>query len=290
MRGTRSKVAFEIFREGVRARALPLTRARWQQSDQFFRDAIAKDTGLTFEDALAKRCGFPRAWSWMAYGVALSFFEGWQGPKAIDDAIAYVDLSIELDEFDYENHWVAAFVHLLAGNIGKVDHHMQEALYLNEEDLNMSLLNEMADILVWLGRTDEAIKLLERARRTPDWNRWSMAWCYYFKGKQNPAFYDKALDELSRCFWKPGQEEYEHDMQLLVAAINAQKESLAHANNDPQKAAEYRKNVDDGMKNFSNGKQAWSILDEMRRMPFADTPEGRAQRDHWRDGLQKIPL
>ena len=159
MRGTKSKDAFKRFRDGVRARALPLTEDRWEESDKCFREAIELDTELSFDQALAQEKGYPRAWSWMGYGVALSYFEGWRDKAVIDDAIKYADLSVKLDEFDYENHWVAAFVHLLDGDTTKVEEHMKEALELNEEDLNMGLLNEMADVLVWLGRPDDAIKL-----------------------------------------------------------------------------------------------------------------------------------
>ena len=47
MRGTTSKNAFERFRDGVRARALPLNQARWQESDKCFREAIEIDTGVS---------------------------------------------------------------------------------------------------------------------------------------------------------------------------------------------------------------------------------------------------
>src|SRR5262245_48114641 len=147
MRGTQSKEAFERFKAGVRARALPLTEQRWQESHQAFQEAIALDTGLPFAQARTQKVGYPRAWSWMAYGVVLSTFENFAGAGTFAEAQEYADYSVQLDPYDYDNHWVAAFVNLVNDNSAQAGVHMNEALYLNEEDLNMSLLNEMADIL-----------------------------------------------------------------------------------------------------------------------------------------------
>ena len=222
----------------------------------------------------------------MAYGVALSYFEAWQGAAAIGDAVKYADLSVALDKFDYENHWVAAFVHLLNGDAKKAAEHMDEALYLNEEDLNMGLLNEMADVLVWLGRPDDAIKLLKRGRRTTDWNRWSMAWSYYFKANDDPIFYDLALEEIHSTFWRPGQEEYEYDIQLLAAAIYIQKASLLPV--DSESAKEMQRRSKEAMDAFRKERPKWTLADEMRRMPFAKSPDGNSARAHWEDGLKKL--
>ncbi len=290
MRGTTSRAAFEIFREGVRARSNPFTQERWQASHDFFKKAIEKDTGLSFAEARAKRVGYPRAWSWMAYGLALSYFEGWQSASPLKDVEEFSDLALALDEFDYHNHWVAAFVHLLTGNTKRVEEHMNESLDLNEEDSNMNVLNEMADVLVWLGRPDEAVKLLDRGRRTTDWNRWSMAWSFYFMAKDNPAYYDRALKEISRTFWKPGQEQYERDIQLLVAAIYAQKAALLEQEGRSSEAAVALKYSQAAKSVFDAERSGWTIADEMRRMPFANTEAGKASRDHWQDGLSRIGL
>ena len=96
MRGTQSTDAFELFKAGVRARALPLTQERWEQSHKSFQEAIAVDTGGSFENAKKERKGYARAWSWMAYGVALSYHEGWQGETAKAEAIDYAKISVEV--------------------------------------------------------------------------------------------------------------------------------------------------------------------------------------------------
>jgi hypothetical protein len=286
MRGTQSKDAFESFKVGVRARALPLTETRWQQSDQAFRRAIEIDTGLTFDQALEQRKGYPRAWSWMAYGRVLSYFENYPNAGTIAEGIQYADLSVELDPYDYDNHWVAAFVHLANGSAQQAEMHMNEALYLNEEDLNMNLLNEMADILTYLGRTDDAIKLLERARRTTDWNHYSMAWCLFFKGMDDPIFYDRALEETRKTYWQPGEEEYEHDIQLLVAAIHIQKAANFRSLNQPEYEQEQNDKAQKALALFQNRRSAWTRADELKRLPFAGG--GQRNRDHWDDALTKL--
>jgi tetratricopeptide (TPR) repeat protein len=291
MRGTTSKEAFELFRLGVRARALPLTLERWQASHAWFQQAIEKDTGLTFADARQAGVGFPRAWAWMAYGITMSYFEGWQPSTALDEALEYATRAVALDPYDYQNHWGAAFVHLVAGNVDQADSHKEEALYLAEEDLNMNLLNEMADVLVFLGSTDAAIALLQRARRVSDWNRWSLAWSYYFKARENPEYYDLALVELENTFWKPGAEQYEIDMQLLVAAVCWRKASLHEANHEPERAQEQRAKSAAALQQFLQARPNWTIANEHRRMPFATaSASALAARDHWFDALRELGL
>lgn len=286
MRGTQSRDAFERFKVGVRARALPLTEERWLESHQAFQDAIAIDTGLTFDQARAQKTGYPRAWSWMAYGVVLSFFEKFPGAGTVAEAIEFADNSVQLDEYDYDNHWVAAFVHLVNGSAEQAEEHMNKALYLNEEDLNMNLLNEMADVLTYLGRTDDAIKLLERARRTTDWNHYSMAWCLYFKGKNDPIFYDRALEETRQTYWQPGEVEYEFDIQLLVAAIHIQKAYYYQGINQPVYENEQREKAQKALALIQSKRMNWTLEDELRRLPFAAS--GQENRDHWVDALNKL--
>src|SRR4051794_18446587 len=110
MRGTASRPAFELFKKGIEARKLPITQASWEESDSWFRQAIAEDTQKSFEDAYDARTGYPRAWAWIAYGIALTWLEGWQADSMLDLALDYVTIALEGDNNDYDNHWVAAFV------------------------------------------------------------------------------------------------------------------------------------------------------------------------------------
>jgi hypothetical protein len=295
MRGTNNRRAFDYFWEGAKLRGMPLTLAIWERSDKLFRQAIEEDTGLGFEEARKKRTGFPRAWSWKAYGITMSYFLGREGSKEslIGEALDLVGISLEGDKFDYQNHWVAAFIHLVAGNIDRVEGHKREALALNAEDQNTGVMNEMADVLVWLGRPDEALKLLERTRHIGDWNRWSVAWAFYAKAKDDPIFYDWALREIGRTFGRPGDQNYEFDIDLLTAVIRVQKAEIFERQGDKENAEKQRElaNLARGRFLAENARQGWRQSDERRRMPFAANDDAaQALQRHWLDGVAKLGL
>lgn len=288
MRGTTSIEAFGYFKQGVQIRKLPLTQQRFEESTKWFKKAIKTDTGLTFNQAKDQDKGYARAWSWMAYGFAMACFEGWEGQAGLDKAVEYAQRSVNIDQFDYQNHWVASIARLINGEPTVARGHLDKALELCEEDLNMGLRNEMADIYVWLGEPDMAIDLIKQTRRISDWNHWSLAWAYYFKAMNNPDFYDKALEELDKTYWQPGQEPYELDIQLLAAAIHAQQAALHTANGETDQANAKTIMANAALELFKMEKQNWTITNEQKRMPFA--PEAQALSDHWVDGLTKLNL
>jgi hypothetical protein len=292
MRGTSSKTAFNLFRKGVHVRSNPITMELWAESEDWFRQAIEEDTGTNLESALAARVGYPRAWSWIAYGRALTWLEGWQDDKAgfLDSAVTFAELGVELDAFDYDTHWVAAFVHLAAGDANRAEGHRVEALDLVEEDHNPYLFNEMADILVWLGRAEEAHQMLEKTRRITDWNRWSTAWSLYFKAQEDPLLYESALAEAEGTFWQPGDERYEDDIQLLIAVIAIQQAEVFDAVNDPVNAELKRQRAETAYDKFKSTTENWTIAKELHRMPFGPSPKAQAARDHWIQGLTRLGM
>ena len=288
MRGTNKRTAFDLFMKGVQARSFPMTQSTWEDSDDWFRQAIAEDTAMSFDDARDAGVGFPRAWAWMAYGLALTAHEDWQPDSSLPEAVALADLAVQLDENDYDTHWVAAFVQLTNGNSTQAEFHRDEALYLVGEDRNLHLLNEMADVLVWLGKPDDAYMMLKKTRRTTDWNRWSMAWSQYFRARDEPSRYEEALIEAENTFWKPGNEHYEMDMQLLIAAIAIQQADFLDSINLPVEAQLKRDRAIAARDLFLTHKPNWTLVDEMVRMPFAETQEAQDTKNHWTGGLVKL--
>ena len=111
----------------------------------------------------------------------------------------------------------------------------------------------------------------------------------YFKGRQDPIFYDRALEETRRTFWQPGELEYEYDIQLLVGAIRVQKEAYFQNIGQSAQAAEERRKAQEAFAQFRNAdaRKDWKLADELRRMPFAKTDAAKANLDHWVDGLKK---
>lgn len=292
MRGTNNRRAFELFMEGARLRGKPLTLAIWEQSDKLFAQAIEEDTGVSFEQSRKERSGFPRAYSWKAYGITMSYFLGREGNKdqLIGEALDLVNIALEGDRFDYQNHWVAAFIHLVNGNTQAVEEHKREALFLNGEDQNTGVMNEMADVLVWLGRPNDALKLLDRTRNISDWNRWSMAWAFYAKAKDDPIFYDWALREIGQTFARPSDENYEFDVDLLASVIHLRKAAIFDQMGDKDAAEKERALAGTGRDRFlaANARQGWRLSDEQRRMPFAGNEAAQALQRHWLEGVREL--
>ena len=63
-----------------------------------------------------------------------------------------------------------------------------------------------------------------------------------------------ALEEIHSTYWRPGQEEYEHDIQLLAAAIYLQKHLIFQASGQTAKAAAMDRKSKEAMDAFRKGK------------------------------------
>jgi tetratricopeptide (TPR) repeat protein len=130
----------------------------------------------------------------------------------------------------------------------------------------------MADCLVYAGDLDAALELVNQARRIPDWDRWVLAWSYYFKARNDDHFYNLALSELRQMFRRPGEAKYLFETKLLEAAIHAQQ------GNSGEAAA--------ALSAFLKSKPGWTVAKEQARSPFAHGLDG----NHWDDGLHKAGL
>ena len=223
MRGTTSKTAFKHFKQAIRG--FPVTtQAGFDASVELLKKALAADPN------------YPRAKGWLAYAYATGANDvwlkkskhkaeaKWTQAKALKVAEGLAKEAVESDEGDYDNHWALAYVQLNKKSFGDAKASYERALDLN--DNNMNLLAEMADGLVHMGRPDDAIEKIFRARRVWDWHRWVLAWAYYFKGRTDPIYYDLALSEIREMYLKPGEAGYTPEVLLLSAALHAQKEAV----------------------------------------------------------------
>jgi hypothetical protein len=144
---------------------------------------------------------------------------------------------------------------------------------------NRELLAENADERVYAGQPDKAIELVMRARAVPDWQRWVLAWAYYFKARKDPIFYDLALQELQQLAEQPGQGRSPAEILILQAAIHGQKSQLQknpRAANDGKRAQECRKAFQKLRKSTRTRK------DFDKTNPFRRGTD----RQHWQDGLK----
>lgn len=270
MRGTENRDAFKVFVEGTRG--LPFT------SNEGFNNANTR-----FKKALEIDPDYTRAKGWLAYCYVSAARDGWayddshperewDKKRLLDEAETLAKEAVARDPTDYDTHWALAYFLLHSGQVGKAVTEFQEALELSRDEFPLNLRAEMADALVLAGDSALAIERVSQARKIPDWHRWVLAWAYYFRARNDPAFYDLALEELRRMFHRPDEEKYVFETDLLAAAIHAQKGA------DPQARM--------ALTMFLNRKPGWTIKDELERQPFENDDDRR----HWEDGLRKAGL
>ncbi len=273
MPGTVSAEAFAQLREGRRRMNFPVTQADLAAAAQHFRDAIAFDAGMSFEDARAQGeindRGYPKAWGHLGYNVLATWIEGWSLSVSLSEVLAEADeytsnaVGQIRGQLDYDTHWDRAFFLQMSGPINDQGFDLAIAEYQTAIGLNivdMNLLLEASEAYVSAGQHDEAIDLVRRAGKhvRHDWYRWDLAWAYFFKGRLGGSiFYKLALDELRKMRHAPGEPKYMVDVQLLAAACYARLEQ-------PDMAQFAFGNFS----NASNGKQDWTLADEDRARPF----------------------
>jgi tetratricopeptide (TPR) repeat protein len=265
--------AFETWKAGTRL--FPI------MSQRDFDTAIRQ-----FEAALALDPDFARAYGWLAYCYITGLVDAWTlrrpvgsaTPKNIQaEAKRLAKLAVSLDPCDFDTHWAMGFVLLHTGNAAGARRHFETARRLNFG--NRELLVENADERVYAGDHNKAIELIMRARSIPDWQRWVLAWAYYFKARKDPIFYDLALCELQNMKDPAGRGKAPAEILILLAAIHGQKSKLSRK----QAATDCRHEANRCRMAYERlRRKKRSLKDLQATNPFTKDKD----RDHWRSGLK----
>jgi len=239
MRGTKDRTAYYEFVQAVHG--FPPTARDGKPATQIFQDSYASLSKL----ADLKEPEFPRAIAWKAYALALSVYEGWPLPPNAaeaslkpDDKLALADTlashAIGLDDTDYDLHWAMADVHLIRGRFGPAMDEFQEALDLNRDERHPSLFAEAAAAAMQAGDFDKAQSYFRKAAQGPDWHHWMKGILLFLKagrsGAERETFLNLALDELKRTRAQLGDDFYQLEIQLVLAAVHWRKWELLTAN------------------------------------------------------------
>ena len=239
-----------------------------------------------FKKAIRLDDRFARAYGWLAYTYVTGHIDDWKFPKAkagmtaaqrLKEARKLADRAVKLAPNDYDTLWAKGFVRLHTGDAKVAENHFNKARALNYG--NRELLAENADERVYAGHPDKAIELVMRARAIPDWQRWVLAWAYYFKARKDPIFYDMAVEELHQITGQPGQGRTPGEILILLAAIHGQKSRLAknpQAGADHKRAQNYRK----AFRKLRKSKRTRRDFDKTN--PFRRATD----RQHWQNGLK----
>jgi tetratricopeptide (TPR) repeat protein len=206
MWGTSSEVAYEAFLEGKYGFNLSS------------REALA-ESRRSFERAVELDPGFGRALSALSYAFVQEWLQGWAPEGTLERAGRLAERATVLAPADYFTHWHLAFYLLAARRFDAAMAETETALALNPD--SQDLLVEMAEALICAGRLEDGVRLIERARRTADLDRWEAAWRRCMVARGAPNGFDEALAVLNGLHRKPGDPRCLIDFQLLTAAMGA---------------------------------------------------------------------
>lgn len=227
MRGTSNRDAFKVYVEGERLFSV-ISESDMKKS----RECFAKATKLDSK--------FARAWGWRSYTTMRSIMVGWLPESDGKQAGEWAQKAVDLDPNDYATYWDLAFYQLNSGDFDKALKTYKKALDLYENftdwlDRKHGLLAEMAEAFIHVGKPKEAIALLKRACRVPDWYKWNLGWAY---------FHAEDYASAARCFedldLKPGDPRYVMETQLFVAAAHLNKADLDENSGNKEEATRSR--------------------------------------------------
>ncbi|RWB27293.1 adenylate/guanylate cyclase domain-containing protein [Mesorhizobium sp.] len=118
--------------------------------------------------------------------------------EALKLAAEYADKAILLAPDDAETHFARARVHTEAGEIEQALARSDQAIALNPS--NSGILVRSTDLLLYVGRTDEAIDRIKQAMGIdpfyPDYFHWQMGWALWEKNDCGAAL--AAMRKMSR--------------------------------------------------------------------------------------------
>lgn len=238
--------------------------------------------------------GYWRAHSWMSYCLVAAYLEGHRTPSGgvpfgdLDEAKKYAQRAERLcadcepkrgggkgPPTDYVVPWVLGHYYLAsAKDKARGLEYYRKALRLNGDN-NMNLVTEYGEALIAIGQHDEALRILAKVRQGRPWYVLDRAWAYYFKGRQDKAYYGLVIDELRRLGVLPHEREFPGEAFLVAAAAHVQRD----ARGDAALAEKARER-------FLDEKRGWTLKDEEASVPFLEDDDRR----HWLDGCRKAGL
>lgn len=272
MRGTTNREAFSAYLQGERLFSV-IDEDRMRQSRAMFDRATTLDAN------------FARAWGWRSYTTVRSVMAGWLGESELPNAGEWARRAVALDPDDHATHWDLAFYHLNAGDAAQALPTYRTALELYDNHTDMldrkpGLLAEMAEALLHFGRIDEALELLNRAMRIPDWYKWNLGWIQFHAER-----FDESIKAYRAMRLKPGDESYVMEVQLFLAAAHIMKAAAAGEAGDTKAAAKAQTQAEEGARAFRQAVPGYSLEQaKKRRHRFHDS----AQEGRWLDALRRL--
>jgi TolB-like protein/Flp pilus assembly protein TadD len=164
--------------------------------DVYTKESMTEARSL-FETAIELDPNYAHAYVWLAFVHtnlhALKWTE--DADRSLEIALEMAQKGVALSPDDYNSHWGLGRAYKNVRDFDRAMAEYERALELNPNDA--SLLAEMVEILVQIGRAEDGVAQSKLAMRInphyPDWYLWNLGWAQYFAGE-----YEEALASLKR--------------------------------------------------------------------------------------------
>ena len=172
----------------------------------------------SFERSRQADPNYARAYAGLAWTYASDYDFGWTDDYdgTLRSALDLAETAVRLDPNDYRGHWALGWAHLYNREHDAAMANYNRARQLNPNDAE--LLAEMANLLIFIGRPQQAIEQLKEAMRlNPYHERWYieyLGWAYEEAGRPQ-----EAVDTLRQVIGpNPGNDEL-WLLRTLAAAL-----------------------------------------------------------------------
>ena len=161
-----------------------MTRENCAKASQMFTKAIELDPE------------YARAHTLLANTHIWSVFMEWSTKEALGKAMECCEVALAFDDKDSRAHTAICFVLFLRRQDEESENHFQRAMILNPNDPDIAAFR--ADVLVYLGRWEEALEWINKAKRLnpfhPEYYDWYRALVLYSAHQYEQAV--KAIKEM----------------------------------------------------------------------------------------------
>jgi len=162
----------------------------------FTKEAMTEARTL-LEKAIELDPNYAHAYAQLAFVHSYLHMYNWteDTDRSLEIALEMARKAVALNPDDYYNHWILGRAYKNNRDFDRGMAGYERALELNPNDA--SLLAEMVNILVQIGRAEDGVAQSKLAMRInphyPDWYLWNLGWAQYFTGE-----YEEALASLKR--------------------------------------------------------------------------------------------
>ncbi len=195
-----------------------------EELQRFVKDGNIRARQLA-EEAIALDPSYPVAYrllAWTHYHDA-KFGYSKNRAESFKRAVELAQKAIELDDTDAGAHTLLSVLHLYRRQYEKAIAEGERALSISPNGAHYNAI--FANVLIYSGRSEEAIELTKKAMRLspiyPTWFLGQLGWAYRLTGR-----YDEAIEPLKRC--RERNPEVMHVELVIVYSLLGRKEE-AHA-------------------------------------------------------------